>query len=392
MNDNKSPDTVGAPIRTFIIISMIWILGRIAWGSDAILSKDHIGLAEIGSRAQPTIAAVNRNLGSSWRTEATIRDWLKRSPRAFEIDSKNAKIRTNSLRWQRNLVLDNDVGAKDLLVNEYTEHRRNPDRVVEAKEGSFHSGPCCKKQSGAENQHRIKVAANEERNVKPSPRSRFSAYFWLFAREDSISVTSIPLNPALQQGTAQYGGSQVGAILTYRLSGDRKRNLAIYSRLSTPLAVKNSGELGLGVKIKPVRNIPISLYAEKRFRESSAGDSGTAIFLAGGSGPDQLMPGIFLETYGQAGYVFQDDSSYFFDGSASILKNVSTIGARQISMGGAVWAGGQEGAHRIDIGPRISIKAPIGNASTRISIDWRQRVAGNAEPDSGLAISLGTSF
>ncbi|MEM9574217.1 MAG: hypothetical protein AAF870_03190, partial [Pseudomonadota bacterium] len=382
----------GAPIRIFIIIGIIWILGRIAWGSDAILSKNSVGLAEIDGRVYSSELALKGSLGSSWRTELTAREWLKLSSRVSEIDPAKDKFRTNDLQWHRNLALDNSIAADDPRVNEHIEHQPYMGDDVALKASSPRSELCCKKQFAEENQNRANASASKIRKVKSFAQSRLSAYFWLFARESSSSFTSNPLNTALQQGTAQYGGSQAGGILTYRLSGDLKRNIAVYSLISTPLVGKRSGEVGLGVKIKPVRNIPISLYAEKRLREKSSGDHGTAVFLAGGSGPDELISGTFLETYGQAGYVFQNDSSYFFDGYASVQKKVSTIGVGQVSMGGAVWTGGQEGAHRVDVGPRVSIEVPIGNASTRISIDWRQRVAGNAEPDSGLAITFGSSF
>lgn len=392
MIDSKSTNTVGAPIRIFIIIGMIWILGRIAWGSDAILSKNNVGLAEIDRRIHSSELAMKGSLGSSWRTEFTIREWLKLSSRVSEIDLTKAKFRTDNPQWFRNLTLDNSIAADDPRVDEHIEHQPNMGDDVALKTSSHYSELCCKNKLSEENQNRANASVSEIRKVKSFEQSRLSAYFWLYAREGSSSFISNPLNSALQQGTARYGGSQAGGILTYRLSGDLKQNIAVYSRTSTPLAGKRSGEVGMGVKIKPVRSIPISFYAEKRFRENSSDNHGTAVFLAGGSGPDELISGTFLETYGQAGYVFQNDSSYFFDGYASVQKKISKIGVGQVSIGGAVWTGGQEGAHRVDVGPRVSIEVPIGNASTRISIDWRQRVAGNAEPDSGLAIIFGSSF
>ncbi|GAB5489160.1 MAG: hypothetical protein Pars2KO_27300 [Parasphingorhabdus sp.] len=148
----------------------------------------------------------------------------------------------------------------------------------------------------------------------------------------------------------------------------------------------------MGAMVKPIKGLPISLYVEKRYREAGPNSHGTALFLAGGSGPEELVQGVFLETYGQAGYVFQRDDSYFFDGSITLQKKLAAVGTAQISLGGAVWAGGQEGVQRLDIGPRVSVRLPLGTIATQASVDWRQRVAGNAEPGSGLAVSLTTSF
>lgn len=62
-------------------------------------------------------------------------------------------------------------------------------------------------------------------------------------------------------------------------------------------------------------------------------------------------------------------------------------------LGAGVWAGGQNGAVRLDIGPRVSIPLNLGKSvSSRIAIDWRMRVAGNASPASGPALTIASSF
>ncbi len=371
---------------------MIWILSRVAWGSNI---APPTALAEItGSNAQvdSEISEVTASNPFALQSKPTFRDWLNGQNQFpdFEFTKPSTLSLYQQRHWKMNSLIIGGPPVKP--INGNAVHALLPLRSAGVQASEQQLASCCKKPTEESYRPRTDKPLDAKKKPEPQQNSRLSAYFWLFAREGSSSALSNPFNSALQPGGVQYGGSQTGAILTYRLAGNHDQNVALYSRVSTALAVKKAGEAAFGVRIKPIKGIPISLYAEKRFRENALGDDGTAVFVAGGTGPDQIMRGTFLETYGQAGYVFQDDSSYFFDGSASVQKKLSSIGAGKISMGGAIWAGGQEGVRRVDVGPRVNIDAPFGNISTRVSIDWRQRVTGNAQPGSGLAVSLSSSF
>jgi hypothetical protein len=54
-----------------------------------------------------------------------------------------------------------------------------------------------------------------------------------------------------------------------------------------------------------------------------------------------------------------------------------------------VWGGAQPGVYRVDAGPRLSMK--IRN-NIRVHADWRQRLAGKADPGSGPALTLAADF
>ena len=62
---------------------------------------------------------------------------------------------------------------------------------------------------------------------------------------------------------------------------------------------------------------------------------------------------------------------------------------RRISAGLGVWGGMQPGVSRLDVGPRVSLKV---RDNMRVHFDWRQRVAGNAQPGSGGAVTLAGDF
>lgn len=369
---------------------MIWILSRIALGSDVSwgsmtnnkvnFDSEHAIVA--GVLAMDLMPLQPRRDLSEWsqqQTEITKFDFIR-------IDVPSLE---NLQSWTgQSLIINhlaNSLITKDIIEPAHSSLNFNSqiDFVLPAQ--------CCNGQ--ADRTARNETALSFDRNAeRPVFGSRLSAYLWLFARSGSSVGVTNSIGTTLQPGSAQYGGSQAGAILSYRLTGDIRRNIAVYSRVSSPLSVKGAAEVAVGAKVKPVKALPISIYAENRFRETSSDGDAQAIFVAGGSGPDELLPGVFLETYGQAGYVFQKDSSYFFDGSASIHRNVLKTDAGQISLGGGLWAGGQKGARRVDIGPRMNVDIPFGASKIRASVDWRQRVAGNADPNSGLAVSLSTGF
>jgi hypothetical protein len=59
------------------------------------------------------------------------------------------------------------------------------------------------------------------------------------------------------------------------------------------------------------------------------------------------------------------------------------------SGGFGVWGGAQPGIYRLDAGPRVTMKV---RNSLKVHVDWRQRLAGNAQPGSGPAITLAGDF
>ncbi|WP_417611035.1 hypothetical protein [Parasphingorhabdus sp.] len=198
--------------------------------------------------------------------------------------------------------------------------------------------------------------------------------------------------PARSISNGQYGGSQAGAILSYRISDRPHPDLSVYTRLSAALAPWSQQEIALGARMRPIPAIPLSVHAEQRFDLGTGRDTGTALFLTGGSGPDQLVERLSLETYAQAGYVVGRNETYFFDGSGVLQHPIADLGPTKLLIGSGVWAGGQRGIGRIDVGPRATVTVPIGKISARFAIDWRLRIAGNARPASGPAITFSTGF
>ncbi|MEH6701646.1 hypothetical protein [Parasphingorhabdus sp.] len=169
-------------------------------------------------------------------------------------------------------------------------------------------------------------------------------------------------------------------------------DMLVYGRLGAALTPLAQEELAFGVRIQPFDDLPISIHAEKRLRADSGSDRGTAFYATGGTGPDRIVEKLALETYAQAGYVLGDDETYFFDGFATLQRPILESDRKKLSVGTGAWVGGQRNIARLDLGPRADFRIPLGKKSARIAVDWRVRVAGDARPRSGMAITLSTSF
>ena len=209
--------------------------------------------------------------------------------------------------------------------------------------------------------------------------SRLSGSFWLVARGGG-GVTNAPLG-------GQLGGAQAGVRLAYLL--DRKHRLAAMARVTSPLG-SGLREAAIGLEWQPTR-LPVRIVAEQRIA-MDGGKGGPAIELVGGFGPLPIGAGFRLESYAQAGAIHRDRTEGFVDGAAHLSHPIGALGPIPIDVGAGLWGGAQRGAERLDVGPSITATLPIANQRLRVSLDWRERVAGAARPGSGVALTLGADF
>lgn len=192
----------------------------------------------------------------------------------------------------------------------------------------------------------------------------------------------------------QYGGSQSGFIVTIdpALFSDKLElhRLSILVRAAVVPKRNARQEVAAGLRWQPLPHIPVSASVERRFFDD--GGSRTAAYIAGGVDDVALPANIRVDAYGQAGFVTGAGAGGFYDVAAHAMRQVGSIGSIDIHAGAGVWSGGQSGAHRIDSGPSLRAKIPVGGKSIRIDADWRFRIEGNARPASGPALTLSTSF
>ena len=207
----------------------------------------------------------------------------------------------------------------------------------------------------------------------PTP-SRWSASGWLTLRQGN-GIGAAP--------GGQLGGSQAGMRVAYLV--DPRRRIALFARVVTPLAGPGR-EASIGVEWQP-RRVPVRLVAEQRFA-LDGGKNGQGLGLV--AGVDAEMPGGFrLETYGQAGAIRRDRVEPYADGAA---RATHPIPGSRLALGAGAWGAAQRDAQRLDVGPSATLTVPVGGQRVRLALDWRQRVAGDARPGSGLALTLGSDF
>ena len=109
--------------------------------------------------------------------------------------------------------------------------------------------------------------------------------------------------------------------------------------------------------------------------------------------PVDLPLGLRAETYAQAGYVGGRFATAFVDGQARLDGLLASLGRDAVLRAGAgMWGGAQKDAARLDLGPSATAALRIGRARTRLALDYRLRVAGDAQPKSGPALTISAGF
>jgi hypothetical protein len=180
------------------------------------------------------------------------------------------------------------------------------------------------------------------------------------------------------------GGSQAGLRATYRL----REGLALSGRVSAPVDDLHAAEAALGIEWQPLRSLPVRLLAERRQAIGREGRSAFAVLAHGGVNDRRIHGPVMLDAYGQAGMVGLKSRDGFFDGAVRVGIPV----AARLHMGLGAWAAAQPGVSRVDIGPQASYRLPALGRPLRLSAEWRVRVAGDALPGSGPALTLSTDF
>lgn len=206
---------------------------------------------------------------------------------------------------------------------------------------------------------------------------RWTVSAWLVARGEGAAT----LAPG---GTL--GGSQAGLRVAFRPLADRP--VALFARASRPLQTRGT-EAALGVEVQPFARLPVRAAIEQRIALEDGAAEGTALSLIGGFDDIALAGGFRLNGYGQAGVIGLNRRAGFADGAVSAARPVAARGDTELLLGAAIWGAAQPGLARLDIGPRAELRLPIASERVRVGVEWRERVAGDARPNSGPALTLG---
>lgn len=190
----------------------------------------------------------------------------------------------------------------------------------------------------------------------------------------------------------ELGGSQAGIAARYRVWRSAGAEAALAARLSRPIDRGNGAEAAIGIALRPAERIPVELIAERRIGLDDGGRDAWSLGIAGGVYRRPLPLGFELDGYAQAGIVGARRRDLYGDAALVVSRPVPLSERSMLSLGGGIWAGAQPGASRVDIGPEASVRLPAGDGGIRLSLSWRERVAGSAAPGSGPVLTLGADF
>ena len=214
---------------------------------------------------------------------------------------------------------------------------------------------------------------------------RWSADGWVLWRKDTTT-------PILT-GRPSYGRSQAGAVARFDLRPSSNMRPQAYVRATTALAGRRDVEGALGLSARPLGRVPVRVAAEMRLADRPEGrELRPAVYAVTELPPVSLASGFEAEVYMQGGYVGGTYATAFVEGQARIDRSIMDEGQFDLRAGGGAWGGAQKDARRLDVGPSASLRFPIGDARGRLAADYRVRVAGDAQPSSGPALTLSAGF
>lgn len=207
---------------------------------------------------------------------------------------------------------------------------------------------------------------------------------WIYLRDGSGGASG----SIVAEG--QLGGSQAGVRLAYGFGGSGR--LRAYGRATLAVERPAQRDLAAGFAFAPVKRLPVDIAIEQRVAAGGQGRTALAAYAAGGVSDVALPAGFQLDAYAQAGVVGARQRDGFADGAVVIDHRLGAHETAPLRLGALAAAAVQPGAGRVDIGPRLTLKLPDVGHGSRIAIDWRQRIAGDARPESGAALTLATDF
>lgn len=363
----------GEPLALVIAVLLLWTWGRVTWLMlDAPIvrpSIGHIGLPE--ERARDTVRSspsVTNPTGPAIVRAAAMHGLPARSGTGNAFDRPGGTAGAPLDKWLRLAALGGRWSFNA------------PASAAGGWRAGYRDANLDNSTTSLWDSRFANSLAVASTDLPPTRASRrWSASTWLLARPGS-ETTPAGLIP-------RYGASQAGALFEYRLGADAAPRA--YLRASRALVDGGEAEIATGVSFA-IAGLPVTGHIERRFAVNAAGRDAMAVFVSGGfaaGDPSQLT----LEGFGQAGIVGLRRRIPFADATVVARRRIVESGPVSVSGGVGGWTGAQPGATRVDIGPRLEASFDDG-LHGRLSLDWRERVGGRAEPGSGPAMTLSLSF
>ncbi len=211
-------------------------------------------------------------------------------------------------------------------------------------------------------------------------RSRWSGAGWAFVRGGGYAT---PLSPA-----GQIGAGQAGVRVLYRLA----TGISASARISRTIGGPDQTEAAAGIDWQPAPHVPVHLTVERRVAIDRGGRDAFALGAAGGVYAVPLAPGWRLDGYAEAGVVGARRRDLYADGALRAGRALDLGDGRSLTLGLGAWGAAQPRAARLDAGPSAVLRLPVDGRTIAVALDYRARLAGDARPHSGVALTVGVDF
>lgn len=220
--------------------------------------------------------------------------------------------------------------------------------------------------------------------------AHWQGYAAVHARRGGAGAPLSGLSPSL-------GGSQAVARLGYTLDPLADARLSLAGRMFAPLKGSRivdgrNAQAALGVEFQPSRALPMTFAVERYIALGAAGRDAWSLRVSAGVDDRMIPGGLRLSAYGDAGIIGARSRDIFAEGQAVVVRPFAIGRTGRLGLGAGVWAARQPGVSRVDLGPSLTASAMVGRARIGGSVDYRLRVAGNARPGSGPAVTVQAGF
>lgn len=387
----------GQPLVVLVALLLGWAGARVtgAGGESSLSLPEQVLTVETATAAQSGLREVSAPAGAIYPGPQTFPDWRLAAayssgmPPAIQYvpvwvgePMPRGSARVSSVRANGQAV---DAGSRQAFYAGYPLDRP----LAPGDRGELPAGmPSLFAADGRPVRTGAPDTILEAQLGAPVPRSkRWSMDIWALLRGTGGKVPAAGTLPAV------YGASQAGGVVRYRLADDTRRPSA-YLRTTSTLGGLAETSIALGLSARPLARVPVILAAEGRLTDQAGARRVQPAITAVTELPPLALPRQFrAEVYGQAGYVAGRYATPFADGQARVDRQVVSVAGYEARLGAGLWGGIQKGASRLDAGPGATVAIPLNpKVFGRVALDWRFKVAGDAEPDSGPALTVAAGF
>ena len=223
---------------------------------------------------------------------------------------------------------------------------------------------------------------------------RVEAY--VFHRDGGTGYADIARRvPGLPAATNILGGGSGSTMIALTPNPLSRHPIEVQARYAAPYTDwthldAGRAQVALGVALRPIPKVPVTLVAERLFKAGYLARSDWQLRAYGGT--SRRIRGIDLSFFGEAGVIGRRPDR--FAGAQLIAeRQVQLPGKVDLGLGVGAWGAVQttdRTTDRLDVGPTLRLsreKVPM-----QLRVEYRRHVAGNAQPGSGLALTVSAAY